>query len=694
MLLFTSCHSLDTCDTGLKPCSGFCIDLQTNSKNCGVCGAVCATGSGCVAGACAVDPKFGCDATKLLCDQVCVDAMTDVNNCGTCHNACGVGASCMAGVCVDPCSPLMTCTIDGTSSCIDVTTTSAHCGGCDTVCPTAQSCSAGVCTCPASAPDACGAGSSLVCVDMSTDGNNCGGCGNVCGANKICTSGACACSCPGGSTQCGQGASCYCAELAIDALNCHACGAACASGAICTGAGCVCLAGKHACGTSCVDLTNDTANCGACNVACNTESGQSCVNGMCKCSGAQPLTCSNHCVDVAVNVNHCGDCTTQCSGSSTCSGGHCTCDGSAIKVSCGNACVDLSSDAANCGGCGSGCGGGESCFDRGCKASSTQGTLAVLGGNPSTPGNGDGIAGAATFRNPLGVTADQLGNVFVADSTNNIIRQIVIATQQVTTLAGTAGVTGSVDSTGAAASFRAPVGVTCDDAGNVYVAELGNRTIRQIVVATGNVTTLAGTALASGTTDGVGSVASFELPRAMAFDGNGNLWVSDQGAGSIRKIVLGSQLVSTLATGLNQPEGIVADGAGNLFVALSGDSTIDKVVISSGHVSVLAGAIGVTGSHDATSVAATFNHPTGLALDGAGDLFVADYSNALIRKIVLSSGAVTTVVGSGSSMLTLGPLPGSIITPSGLAVTPSGGLVIGDGLDITSNGNCILIAYP
>src|SRR5204863_356 len=130
--------------------------------------------------------------------------------------------------------------------------------------------------------------------------------------------------------------------------------------------------------------------------------------------------------------------------------------------------------------------------------------LSLLAGGLGGPGNIDGTGAAARFAKPYGVAADGAGNLFVADNQNNTIRRIVIATGAVTTLAGTAGQYGNVDATGAAAPFNYPSGVASDGAGNLYVVDDGNDTIRKIVIATAAVTTLAGGVRQEGSTDGTG----------------------------------------------------------------------------------------------------------------------------------------------------------------------------------------------
>jgi sugar lactone lactonase YvrE len=272
-----------------------------------------------------------------------------------------------------------------------------------------------------------------------------------------------------------------------------------------------------------------------------------------------------------------------------------------------------------------------------------------------SPGSTDGIGAAARFFNPYGITTDGT-NLFVADTDNNTIRKVVIATGEVTTLAGTAGVAGSADGTGMAARFVYPHGITTDGS-NLFVTD-DNFTIRKVVIATGEVTTLAGTARTSGSTDGTGPAARFNNPRGITTDG-ASLFVTDYINNTIRQVVITTGEVTTLAgtagtagaadgTGtaarFNGPDGITTDGT-SLFVADSGNETIRKVVIATGEVTTLAGAAGAQGNTDGTGATARFYYPCGIATDGT-NLFVADTLNKTIRKVVIATGEVTTLAGT------------------------------------------------
>lgn len=157
----------------------------------------------------------------------------------------------------------------------------------------------------------------------------------------------------------------------------------------------------------------------------------------------------------------------------------------------------------------------------------------TLAGQLGGPGSADGTGSAARFERPYGVAVDGVGNVFVADYSNSTIRKVNSA-GVVTTLAGSAGNPGSADGTGSAARFSQPGGVAVDGAGNVFVADSGNNTIRKVTPA-GVVTTIGGMAGMNGWVDGIGSAANFAFPLGIAVDSVGNLYVADQGNNRISK---------------------------------------------------------------------------------------------------------------------------------------------------------------
>ena len=323
------------------------------------------------------------------------------------------------------------------------------------------------------------------------------------------------------------------------------------------------------------------------------------------------------------------------------------------------------------------------------------GVVTTLAGTAGVHGNADGSGAAAQFWNPYGIAADTAGNVYVADSANSTVRKITPA-GVVTTLAGKARIQGSADGSGAAAQFYNPQGIAADTAGNLYVADSNNNTIRKITAA-GVVTTLAGTASVQGSADGTGSAAQFSYPFGITADMAGNVFVADQGNNTIRKItpagavttvagtpgVRGSADGSGAAAQFNYPDGITADTAGNLFVADSGNHTIRKIT-PAGVVTTLAGTAGVYGSADGSGAAAQFNSPIGIAADTAGNLFVADTGNQIIRKIT-PAGLVTTLAGTAG---VVGSANGNrsaaqFYNPFGIAADTAGNLYVADSANST-----------
>jgi sugar lactone lactonase YvrE len=307
--------------------------------------------------------------------------------------------------------------------------------------------------------------------------------------------------------------------------------------------------------------------------------------------------------------------------------------------------------------------------------------VATLAG--STFGFAEGAGAAAQFRNPHGVAVDAAGNVYVADLDNHRIRKIAAA-GGVTTLAGS-GAAGDSEGVGATAQFNLPAGVAVDAAGNVYVTELGNNRIRKITPA-GAVTTLAGSG-SFGSADGVGAAAQFGSPSGVAVDAVGNVYVADTSNHRIRKITPAGA-VTTLAGStdgfadgvgaaaqFSAPYGVAVDAAGNVYVGDLFNQRIRKIT-PAGAVATLAGS--TIGFADGVGTAAQFNGPAGVAVDAVGNVYVADLFNQRIRKIT-ATGAVITLAGSG----TVGSADGvgaaaQYNNPHGVAVDAAGNVYVAD----------------
>ncbi|MBI2512496.1 MAG: immunoglobulin domain-containing protein [Opitutae bacterium] len=316
---------------------------------------------------------------------------------------------------------------------------------------------------------------------------------------------------------------------------------------------------------------------------------------------------------------------------------------------------------------------------------------------------------ASIFPHLTALTFDGSGRLYATDSTNDTIQRIA-ADGTVYLVAGSTGSAGSTNGNGSAALFNQPGGVVATNDGVLYVADTANALIRRIAT-DGTVTTFAGNAALRGNANGTGTAATFSAPTGLALDTAGNLYVADATNHTIRKITsvgvvttyagqagsAGSTNGSATAAKFNNPTALAVDSSGNLYVADTNNNTIRKIS-AAGNVTTLAGVSGVSGATDGTGSAALFNQPQGLALDAAGNLYVADTGNSSVRKI-MPAGAVTTIAGlstisresddddggddNNSSGAGSGDkrssLSGSLFNhPLALAVSPGGTLYVGD----------------
>ena len=290
----------------------------------------------------------------------------------------------------------------------------------------------------------------------------------------------------------------------------------------------------------------------------------------------------------------------------------------------------------------------------------TTGETSTFAGSDARSGSRDGVGADASFDSPSGIATDGT-NVYVAETGSNTLRKIVIATGEVTTLAGSAGTAGSTDGKGGAARFRGPCGLATDGK-NLYISDWNN-TIRKMVIATGEVTTIAGSPGAYGDEDGKGSAARFYLPQGLTTDG-ANVYVADTYNDTIRKIVIATGVVTTIAgsageagyadgTGVNarffQPWGIATDGT-NLYVADTNSHAIRKIIIETGEVTTVAGVGGRSGgAADTDASKALFFRPKAIAADGA-NLYVADTDNFCIRRIDLATQRVNLLANQNTEV--------------------------------------------
>ncbi len=324
--------------------------------------------------------------------------------------------------------------------------------------------------------------------------------------------------------------------------------------------------------------------------------------------------------------------------------------------------------------------------------------IGSTGATGSTGGtNPDSTTSTTLFSSPDDVAADAAGNIYVADYGNNMIRKVTPG-GIITTLAGSGNI-GAIDAAGSLASFNGPTGVAVDKAGNVYVADAGNNLIRKITSG-GVVSTFAGTIAAVDTSNTITTEPTFAGPSGVAVDASGNVYVADAGNNEIR-MVSPAGVVTTLAgngnsgaddgTGsaatFNNPTGVAVDASGNVYVADMLNNLIRKIA-PGGVVTTIAGS-GSIGSSDGTGASASFYFPNSLAVDASGNVYVTDDVNNLIRKIT-PGGVVTTFAGTGlaGSANGLGTAA-SFNDPAGITLDIAGNAYIAD-----ANNNLIRKISP
>ncbi len=329
------------------------------------------------------------------------------------------------------------------------------------------------------------------------------------------------------------------------------------------------------------------------------------------------------------------------------------------------------------------------------------GTISSVAGNGVMSYSGDGgAATAAQFNVPSAVAVDAAGNVYVADTSNHAVRQIT-SKGVISTFAGT-GTAGFAGDGSAAnkAQLNAPQSVAVDGAGNVYIADTGNLRVR-VVGTNGNISTFAGSGSAGyGGDGGAATSATFYLPTAVAVDQSGSVYIADYSIGVVRKVTNGN--ISTVAgnggTGysgdggpatmaqLNGPSALALDPAGNLYIAQLADSRV-RMVSTSGVISTIAGtgADGYLGE-GLPAVSSQLAAPTGVAADGNGNVFISMAGDRVMK--VGTDGTLNTVAGTGLPGYAgdCGPADGSQFTvpqgilniPQGITLDAAGNLYIAD----------------
>lgn len=288
---------------------------------------------------------------------------------------------------------------------------------------------------------------------------------------------------------------------------------------------------------------------------------------------------------------------------------------------------------------------------------------------PVTYSGDGGPATLATLNTPNAVALDPNGNLYIADTGNNVIRKVTAATGIITTVAGS-GVKGYSGDLGPAtkAQLNQPYGVAADSMGNLYIADTSNNVIREVAAETGMISTVAGNnALPMYSYSGDGgpaTAAGLNFPSGVAVDSNGNLYIADNYNRVIRKVTAATGIISTFAgngaavfsgsgglateTGISFPQSVALDIFGNLYITAG--NRVLEVTAATGIVNNIAGTSGFGYSGDGGPASqAVLSAPSGIALDSSGNVYIADTGNNVVRRITASNGLIGTMVGNGTA---------------------------------------------
>jgi trimeric autotransporter adhesin len=329
------------------------------------------------------------------------------------------------------------------------------------------------------------------------------------------------------------------------------------------------------------------------------------------------------------------------------------------------------------------------------------GTISTVAGSHSYGYGGDGgPAISALLSNPQGVAVDAAGNLYIADTNNHVIRRVAAAGGTISTVAGnhSAGYSGD-GGAATSATLKFPCAIALDVAGNLYIADSSNHTMRRVAAAGGTISTVAGNHSAGFSGDGgAATSAALYFPQGVAVDASGTLYIADTDNSVIRRVAAAGATIATVAgnrayayggdggpatsAALSNTHGVALDATGNLYIADTDNFVIRRVVAAGGSISTIAGnrTIGYSGN-GGPATSATLAYPNGVAVDAAGNLYIADTNNHVIRRVAAAGGAISTFAGNhnaGYSGDGGAATSAALNFPAGLAIDAAGNLYIAD----------------
>jgi len=323
------------------------------------------------------------------------------------------------------------------------------------------------------------------------------------------------------------------------------------------------------------------------------------------------------------------------------------------------------------------------------------GNIHGIAGNGQLSFSGDGLSALnAALNLPGGVAVDGPRDIFIADTANNVVREVVASTGAIQTIAGTTG-----------GALNGPTGVFVDSSNNVYIADTKNNVVRELFASTGTVQIIVGTGTPGFLGDGgPPSQAQLKLPTSVYVDSAGNIFIADMGNNVIREVVFATGKIQTVAGAnagspgfagdgglatsalLSSPSGVFLDALGNIFIADTGNNVIREVTISNHNIKTFAGShtLGAGFAGDGgLATSAQLNGPLAVVVDPSGNVFIADTANNVIREVVFATGKIQTVAGANAGSPGFagdgGPaLSAQMHSPSSLAIDSLGAVDIAD----------------